>query len=552
MADLPTNEEMLEEYFASDDSESEFEGFDVESDVDIPNALNSSDEEDENSENGDEIEDDWTSQLREIRVQNFTEETGPNFPDGFDCITATPMDYFNLMFSMNIIPDFVRHTNNYARWKMEQSETVDPIWYEVAENEMKAYLGMNIYMGINKLPGYKDYWSKNNFIGNEGIKSVMTVRRYEKLTEYFHVSDRAAEPGRGVQNYDKLYKIRPVLEMAKHNFKNNYKPSMNLAIDEAMIKWTGRLSYKQYLPAKPIKRGIKVWMRCDSENAYLTDFNIYLGRGPQSENGLGYDVVHQLTRDLTNKYFHVFYDNYFTGVKLAEDLLAEGIYSCGTVRMNRRGLPDDLKRIKLQRGQSRIRQKGSLTASVWQDKKPVAFLSTLSNPLLQLPVNRRNGRQNLALTQPHAAHIYNKYMNGVDRHDQMRMCYDLARYGKKSWKYIFWFVMNSAIVNAFIIYTAATQRAHSKKRYTHLDFRCELAHQLVAGFSGRKRRGPQPANAQNNDENLAGHESVHMNTKRRCRVHMNRKERKETVFGCKVCSVHLCKDGCHNIYHSGE
>ena len=66
---------------------------------------------------------------------------------------------------------------------MEQSETDDPIWYEVAENEMKAYLSMNIFMGINKLPGYKDYWSKNNFIGNEGIKSVMTVRRYEKLTE---------------------------------------------------------------------------------------------------------------------------------------------------------------------------------------------------------------------------------------------------------------------------------------------------------------------------------------------------------------------------------
>lgn len=83
--------------------------------MDVPNALNSSDEEDENSENGDEIEDDWTSQLREIRVNNFTEEIGPNFPDGFDCNTATPMDYFNLMFSMSIILDFVRHTNSYAQ-----------------------------------------------------------------------------------------------------------------------------------------------------------------------------------------------------------------------------------------------------------------------------------------------------------------------------------------------------------------------------------------------------------------------------------------------------
>lgn len=74
-----------------------------------------------------------------------------------------------------------------------------------------------------------------------------------------------------------------------------------------MIKWTGRLSFKQYLPAKPIKRGIKVWMRCDSENAFLTDFDIYLGKGTaNSEHGLGHDVVTKLTRDLTGKYFRVF------------------------------------------------------------------------------------------------------------------------------------------------------------------------------------------------------------------------------------------------------
>jgi hypothetical protein len=31
-------------------------------------------------------------------------------------------------------------------------------------------------MGIDELPRYKDYWSKDRFIGNEGIKSVMTER----------------------------------------------------------------------------------------------------------------------------------------------------------------------------------------------------------------------------------------------------------------------------------------------------------------------------------------------------------------------------------------
>lgn len=476
------------------------------------------------------------------------------FPANFDVQTATPKDYFDLMFSPNIISDFVQHTNNYARWKMEQKGEEDSVWYEITEPEMKAYLGLNIVMGINQVPSYKDYWAKNLFLGNEGVKSVMTVRRYEKITEYFHVSDRRSEPARGTRNYDKLYKVRKVIVMAKNNFKNNYRPSGNLAIDEAMIKWTGRLSFKQYLPAKPIKRGIKVWMRCDSENAFLTDFDIYLGKGTaNSEHGLGHDVVTKLTRDLTGKYFRVFFDNYFTSVQLMQDLLADRIYACGTVRMNRRGFPDDLKgRLHLQRGQSMTRQKGNLTASVWQDKKPVAFLSTLSDPRAEVPVTRQHGRQELRMTQPHSANEYNKYMNGVDRHDQLRMKYSLGRDSKKAWKNMYFFLVNCAIVNAFILFSASSIRQNSKKRYTHLDFRMELVHQLIAGFSGRKRKAAENVQGVQDAGNYQGHESVHMGTKRRCRVHLTKKERKETVFGCKVCNVHLCKDWCHFAYHNGQ
>jgi hypothetical protein len=43
MAALPTNDQILDRYFQSDDDDSDFEGFsEVGSDVDIPNALDSS------------------------------------------------------------------------------------------------------------------------------------------------------------------------------------------------------------------------------------------------------------------------------------------------------------------------------------------------------------------------------------------------------------------------------------------------------------------------------------------------------------------------------
>ena len=103
----------------SDDDDSDFEGFsEVGSDVDIPNALDSSEDEqgddDSESENDNEI---WTYQFRNVEVHYFTECTGPVFPDGFNVETASPKDYFDLMFNPDMIGNIVRNTNNYARWK---------------------------------------------------------------------------------------------------------------------------------------------------------------------------------------------------------------------------------------------------------------------------------------------------------------------------------------------------------------------------------------------------------------------------------------------------
>ena len=72
-------------------------------------------------------------------------------------------------------------------------------------------------------------------------------------------------------------------------------------------------------------------MRCDSKSAYLHQFDIYLGRGQNSEYGLGYDVVTQLCEQLHGKNHHVYFDNLFTSVPLLNELLQHKIYACGTV-----------------------------------------------------------------------------------------------------------------------------------------------------------------------------------------------------------------------------
>ncbi len=60
-------------------------------------------------------------------------------------------------------------------------------------------------------------------------------------------------------------------------------------------------------------------------------------------------MVKTLTNGLEKKNHHVFFDNFFTSVKLLKDMEKDGIYGCGTVRRDRKGLPPQLKNPELKK-----------------------------------------------------------------------------------------------------------------------------------------------------------------------------------------------------------
>ena len=70
------------------------------------------------------------------------------------------------------------------------------------------------------------------------------------------------------------------------------------------------------------------------------------------EIGLGERVVKDLTRDIWGNNHYVYCDNYFTSVKLFEDLLANGTYVCGTIRTNRWCIPHAVSKSNLRTQES--------------------------------------------------------------------------------------------------------------------------------------------------------------------------------------------------------
>ena len=405
----------------------------------------------------------WSSTLRQIDIEQFSISHGPTRDLGEN---ATAKDFFNVFIDDAYIDEIVRHTIAYARSKGDQTFTT-------TRAEISAYLGLNILIGIHELPQLALYWDSDEFIGVEGFKKTIPKHRFITLGKYLHLVEPTTE-----DRNDLLCKIRPLLTRLERGFAEAYTPRKNITVDEGLVKFNGRLSFKQYMPMKPDKFGIKVWLLADADTYYVPRFQVYLGKNRTNSElfqrkGLGYYVVWTLGEPYLDNNRHFFFDNFFTSTDLMRDLQARNTYACGTVRTNRKDYPSDLRRMKLVRGEVRTRQIGNLVATMWRDKRVVSLLSTNTSPEPEIHAIRQvvRGRRKRvvpadAMKKPDVVDVYNGGMNGVDVNDQYRSYYPPGTTSRKWWKYLLWFFVNLSMVNAHIL-----EKLAGKKKRRQLDFR---------------------------------------------------------------------------------
>ena len=65
---------------------------------------------------------------------------------------------------------------------------------------------------------------------------------------YLHFVDNDTLVPRGEDSHDHLGKVRPLIDHLSTKFAQTYEPHRDIAVDEAMIKFQGRSSLKQYMP----------------------------------------------------------------------------------------------------------------------------------------------------------------------------------------------------------------------------------------------------------------------------------------------------------------
>jgi len=149
---------------------------------------------------------------------------------------------------------------------------------------------------------------------------------------------------------------------------------------------------------------------------------------------------------------------------------------------------------------------------------------------------------------------YNKIMGGVDRFDQLRERYALGRCSVKWWHRIFYFLVDVAIVNSFVMWKI---NKRENGQHNQLTYRIHLSRQLITGFSSRKCRGQKPVFLAKkckvpDDVRLAFvgvHQPVLGDTYRRCRHCSTKVGEKCTHCICTNCQVPFCIDPCFRKFH---
>ena len=375
----------------------------------------------------------WVEDIRTHLDPPFTQHAGPKVRMGSD--QKDPVSYFCLFFTYAVFDVVVLQTNLYtAQERAKNPDKHRMAWHEVDKDEMRTFIALILAMGLVNKPCIHSYWSTDDILQTPFFTNCMSRNRFTKILRYIHFVNNTHLIPRGQDGYDELGKIRPFLEQIRNRFQRVYALSRNLSVDETLVKFKGRLSWRQYMRDKPARFGLKEFTLADAENGYVLDINVYTSKEcGQNSKGLAQRVVLKLVEPFYGLGYNIFMDNYYTSAELYEKLYDQGLQACGTCRGDQIGLPRDVTKStsatvkRMKHGEAIFHQRGHLTCVTWKDRKPVTILKTLP-PTEEMGVTERsvqeaNVWQKKDFACPIPVQQYNSYMGGVDIADQRTTAY---------------------------------------------------------------------------------------------------------------------------------
>ena len=397
----------------------------------------------------------WTApNMTQPVIPPFTGQPGVQV----DVSNFEPSQFFKLFLTPELVQNIVDQTNLYAKQHLESQQFQQYAanhpksrslkWKETNSEEMMVFLGLTLLMGLDKKPQLNMYWSTDPLFYSPIFSATMKRDRYFLILKFLHFNDNRNIPPRNDANRDRLYKVRPLLNYLGQKFEEVYTPGKCIAVDESLMLWKGRLFFRQYIPLKRSRFGIKVYQLCESEEpqGYTYRFHVYTGKqdhnlditnvlpDPVKQMSMTVKEVIYLCLPLLDKGHWIYMDNFYTGVELFSYLYQRNTLACGTLRANR--APDQLRNTNVQKGETYGLRSREILSLKYADKKDVYMLTTCHTEATVRAQGRWLADQGAReiVHKPEAIVSYNSKMGSVDQQDQLLHPYNAARKNMKWYK----------------------------------------------------------------------------------------------------------------------
>ncbi|XP_028157151.1 piggyBac transposable element-derived protein 4-like isoform X1 [Ostrinia furnacalis] len=484
-----------------------------------------------------------------------------------------PAQLFMEVWDERIMTEIVRETNRYA-WQIISSMTMSEHglpknlnWTDTTVSEMYRYFALLILMSLCHRAKMVDYWT-TGILEMPKLRKVMSKHRFFAITRFLHfVDNERNDPSLSSYEKKKL-KISSIIKHCNKKFREIYTPSKHLRLDESLLLWKGRLSWAQCIRTKAARFGIKSFELCEATSGYQLKCLLYAGKSSSmlTESTHGFtNCTAKVVLELMDGYLDVGHtlvvDNWYNRLSLTRFLKRRHTDVIGTMNRRLMNVPDDIKNLnekRMLRGQQVARHCGDISLIAWKDVKLVTVMSTYHNDLQSPSPTKQVDKK--SILKPNTILEYNKYMGGADSKDQKLSMYLLERKrGQKWYMKVFKRLLNTSLLNTFIIYT----KNPMPRPLTHREFRVEVALGLLEHFSSKETPvNPLTPASPDLDKNVrrlqvADHFPAHTgkmpgknkHKQLRCVRCTAAGRRTMVTVKCTFCNVPLCFGSCWAEYH---
>ncbi|XP_046142326.1 piggyBac transposable element-derived protein 4-like [Osmia bicornis bicornis] len=462
--------------------------------------------------------------------------------------SAWILDYFQLFCSEDFINFIVGTTNSYCSSLDKNYNTIN--LQNTSLPEMYCFPALKLLMSRNKKLKYSEYWSNDKLLRSNIFGEVMSRDRFLYLLKILHFNTNIV-----TADVDKLYKIRESCDKLRQRFQEAFYPFQILCIDESLLLYKGRLSFKQYIPSKRNRFGIKSFVLCDTKSGFVQDFIIYNGslttvNCVNEFIGKSGNIVMELLKPYLGKGHTLYVDNWYTSPTLFILLHHNRTNACGTVRKRRKGMP--VIQNKLKTGEVSFRSSKYLLAMRWCDKREVYMLSSFHSE--EFVETKRHYRTREMIMQPKCVFDYNKLMGAVDKTDMVISTIHSERKALKWYKKYFFHLIDICIWNAYCLYKLKTG-----KQISMASFHLELIRQLLSRYQSDSKNTIANKSGKTNPLRLAENHFPSLytienprgkNQMRVCVVCSRNDKRRRSRYQCEICNVGLCVTPCFKKYHT--